>query len=255
MWGKVNKGEIMKMKIWIPVVTAFVIFVFVIIGIFIYNYILVQEKEADHNVIGVDVSVYQGEIDWTILSSQNIDFAYIKATEGADHVDSSFVYNWEESQKTGLKVGAYHFFNFDVSGAEQAQNFIDTVEMTDQNLPPVIDLEIYGEYISAPKSIEETRAILDELISELENYYNVKPIIYTNLWSFRTYLGSEYQGYKIWIVDLDSSEPDVLPNGEEYTFWQYSHRGVLDGYQGEELFIDMNIYNGTYEEFINEFYE
>ena len=68
------------------------------------------------------------------------------------------------------------------------------------------------------------------------------------------YIGTDYKDYKIWIVDLDNSWPDTLPNGETFTFWQYSHRGMSDGYNGDEIFIDMNLYNGTYAEFIDEFF-
>ena len=77
--------------------------------------------------LGIDVSAYQGEIDWQILSKNNIFFAYIKATEGSSFVDKNFAYNFSEAQKTDLHVGAYHFFSYDSSGEIQAQNFIENV--------------------------------------------------------------------------------------------------------------------------------
>ena len=89
-------------------------------------------------VRGVDVSAYQGEIDWDILASQGIDFAYIKATEGSGYVDPQFAANWEHAASTGLRIGAYHFFSFETPGATQAENFCNTVTASDGMLPPVI---------------------------------------------------------------------------------------------------------------------
>ena len=73
------------------------------------------------------VSSYQGEINWRVLSSQNISFVFIKATEGSSFVDKNFAYNFQEAQKTSLSVGAYHFFSYDSEGKTQAENFINTV--------------------------------------------------------------------------------------------------------------------------------
>lgn len=213
-----------------------------------------QEKRADHPVKGVDLSAYQGEIDWKVLAEQNIDFAFIKATEGSDYVDGQFKKNWEASQKTGLKVGAYHFLSYDTSGKNQADNFIKNVPVSKSNLPPVVDLELYGKYEETPMAREQAKVILDELLKELEKNYGVKPIIYTSQRIFNMYIGTDYKDYKIWIVDLDNSWPETLPNGEKFTFWQYSQRGMLDGYNGDETFIDMDLYNGTYAEFKKEFF-
>ncbi|MGL4607998.1 MAG: glycoside hydrolase family 25 protein [Eubacteriaceae bacterium] len=212
------------------------------------------EKGEKHIVKGVDLSAYQGEIDWVIMNDQNIDFAFIKATEGNDYVDPQFKKNWKESQKTDIKVGAYHFLNYDSSGKEQGKHFIETVGTLKKNLPPVVDLELYGKYEEAPLERKEVKVILDDLLNVLEEEYQVKPIIYTTQRIFKMYLGTDYKDYKIWIVDLDNSWPETLPNGEEWVFWQFSHRGVLDGYVGDETFIDMNLYNGNYKEFINEFF-
>ena len=84
-------------------------------------------SEEDYPIRGVDVSYYQGEIDWGILAEENIDFAFIKATEGSSHIDTKFKENWEQSGKTRLKRGAYHFFSFDSNGEAQAEHFISVV--------------------------------------------------------------------------------------------------------------------------------
>lgn len=75
-----------------------------------HGYLMLNNpSKRQYPIAGVDLSHYQGEVDWSVLSQQDIQFAYIKATEGSSHVDSCFPYNWEEAKKTSLKYGAYHF--------------------------------------------------------------------------------------------------------------------------------------------------
>lgn len=204
-------------------------------------------------VRGVDVSRYQGTIDWDVLAAQDVTFAFIKATEGSSHQDPCFVYNWRESQKSSIYVGAYHFFSYESSGETQARNFIDTVGMTAGTLPPVIDLEFYGDYYDNPLDKAETRKILDSLLVTLEAYYGKKPIIYTTMRAYYSYiLGGGYGEYPLWIRDVHM-EPVV-----KWSFWQYSDQGRLEGYDGvqadqTEVFIDLNVYHGTMDGFLREF--
>ena len=99
-----------------------------------------------YEVVGVDVSRYQGNIDWEIISSQNFSFAFIKATEGSNHVDKYFSTNWENVSKTSVLAAPYHFLSYDSSGITQAENFISCVGKKSQMLPPVVDVEFYGAY-------------------------------------------------------------------------------------------------------------
>ena len=125
---------------------------------------------TEYPVRGVDVSSYQGEIDWKTLSSQNLSFAFIKATEGSSFVDPCFDYNYEKAQKTDLRIGAYHFFSYDSSGEDQAENFISTVSKIDNMLPPVIDLEFYGD---KEKNPPEQKAVREQLDRMLKNWKTI----------------------------------------------------------------------------------
>lgn len=204
-------------------------------------------------VRGVDVSRYQGNIDWDIISAQDVTFAFIKATEGSSHQDPSFAENWENAQNSGIYAGAYHFFSFESSGETQAQNFIETVGTSPGTLPPVVDLEFYGSYYDDPLSKQETRKILDTLLTSLEEYYGVKPIIYTTARAYYSYIfGGGYGDYPLWMRDVHM-EPVV-----RWSFWQYSDKGKLKGYDGKqddqtEAFIDLNVYRGSMDEFLTEF--
>ena len=210
--------------------------------------IILNESNADkYNVKGIDVSSYQGKIDWGVLSRQNISFVFIKATEGSTFVDKSFDYNFTEAQKTSLAVGAYHFFSYDSGGQAQAENFINTVTPFEGMLPPVIDLEFYGDKEKDPPDRESVSAQLKIMLELLEKHYGQKPIIYATEKSYKLYLSNDYEEYDIWIRNVISKPK--LSDGRTWTFWQYTNRGKLDGYNGKEKFIDLNVFNGTKEEY------
>ena len=119
-------------------------------------------------VFGVDVSNYQGEVDWQRLGEQGVQFAFIKATEGSGHVDESARRNIEQSADTDIKRSCYHFFSFDSSGHTQAQNFISVVGRDEIDLPPVVDIEYYGDKLIDKPSREEAEEVLMPLLEELE---------------------------------------------------------------------------------------
>ncbi len=204
-------------------------------------------------VEGVDVSRYQGNIDWDAFAGQDVRFAFIKATEGSNYQDPCFSYNWEAAEASGIYAGAYHFFSYESSGSTQAENFIQTVGSLEGKLPPVVDLEFYGDYSVTPLSKKETRQILDELLDALEAHYGIKPIIYTTTRAYYSYLfGGGYGEYPLWMRNT-YMEPHV-----SWCFWQYSDKGTLEGYDGmqddkTENFIDLNVYHGTMDEFLTEF--
>lgn len=209
--------------------------------------LLNNPSEKAYPVRGVDVSHYQGEIDWRMLAGQNVDFAFIKATEGSSFTDGRFSYNYAEAQAAGIAAGAYHFFSFDSSGAAQAAHFIETVRPCAGMLPPVIDLEFYGAYADAPIEKSAVAAELDAMLSALTEHYGLRPILYATEEAYGTYLADGYAEYDIWIRDVIAKPR--LADGRAWTFWQYTNRGRLDGYAGEEEFIDLNVFAGTAEEF------
>ena len=217
--------------------------------ILVYNGVILLNNPSrqSYPVRGVDVSHWQGEIQWDVLSAQDISFAFIKATEGSSYVDDCFVRNWTEARQTGLRVGAYHFFSFDSSGETQAQNFIRTVEAFPGMLPPVIDLEFYGDKASHPPEAADVRRELNAMIDLLLAHYGTEPILYATEASYALYLKDAYDHCDIWIRSVFTAPR--MPDGRAWTFWQYTDREQLQGYNGEEPFIDMNVYCGSFDEF------
>lgn len=202
-----------------------------------------EAKPKAWQVFGVDVSSYQGEVDWTAMAAQGVEFAFCKATEGSGHVDPTFQQNWVNAQSAGVLVGAYHFFSYDSPGETQAENFIAQVPVTAGTLPPVVDIEFYGDKTQNPPTKEETWAILKPLLTMLEEHYGVKPILYATYRSYKLYLEGEAEGYPLWIT-----RPIFCPVDKPWTFWQYSHSARLEGYVGKEERIDLDVFRGSLEE-------
>lgn len=205
---------------------------------------------VEYPVRGVDVSHYQGVIQWDVLAGQGIQFAFIKATEGSSFIDSRFVYNLEEAARTDLYVGAYHFFSFDSSGESQGRHFIQTVVRNEDMLPPVVDIEFYGDKGKDPPDRETTQRELSVLLERLEAAYGKKPILYATMAAYERYLKDAYERYPIWIRNVFWKP--ALPD-RQWTFWQYSDKARLAGYTGEEQYIDMNVYCGDVTQFRGEF--
>ena len=241
----------MKKKILKISIVAASVFLVLCITLFtlVWNgTILLNGPYADKfDIKGIDVSSYQGEIDWNVISSHKISFAFIKATEGSSFVDKNFAYNFKEAQKTSLAVGAYHFFSYDSKGKTQAENFINTVVPFEGMLPPVIDLEFYGDKEKYPPDRAEVEKQLKIMINLLEEHYNQKPIIYATEKSYELYLSDGYEEYDIWIRNVISKPK--LSDDRAWSFWQFTNRDKLNGYKGKEKYIDLNVFNGTAEEY------
>lgn len=222
----------------------------ILFGILIYQKKITinHPSETDYPVRGVDVSYYQGEIDWQVLADENIDFAFIKATEGSGHIDIKFEENWAQAGKTDLKRGAYHFFSFESKGKAQAEHFISVVPKEEGMLSPVVDIEFYGNRFYNKPDVEKTRAELQSLLDNLEAYYGIKPLIYATESSYSTYIRGAFDEYPLWIRNVYFSPNMGMPG--KWTFWQYDSEAKLKGYSGEEEHIDLNVFHGTEDEWI-----
>ena len=227
-----------------------ILILLVIFLLMINGYIIPTKLEAEkYEVRGVDVSEYQGEVDWDKIKEQGISFAFVKATEGSKGKDSYFNKNFQKLKNTDMLLGIYHFFSLESTGEEQAKNYIDTVGVTkndDSLLIPIVDIEYYSDYKKEEPIKDWIKKELKVLLDKLESTYRVKPMIYTTMEFYNDYLDGEFLDYDIWIRNILTK-----PNLENRTwkFWQYTGRGRLEGYSGEEKFIDLNVFNGSKEEF------
>lgn len=149
-------------------------------AVFLYFFEYIRFNYPDREtfpVWGIDVSHHQGDIDWQLLKSEKLAFAYIKATEGGDFKDPRFHTNWEEASRSGIARGAYHFFTFCAPGVEQAANFIQSVPIEAEALPPVIDFEFVGNCNDRPAKeslLQDIRAF----VKQIELTYGQSPVFY-----------------------------------------------------------------------------
>ncbi|WP_082892949.1 MULTISPECIES: glycoside hydrolase family 25 protein [Emticicia] len=193
-----------------------------------------------YTIHGIDVSHHNNEIDWHKVKHSTddnveISFCFIKATEGEDLKDQDFSKNWREAKKTGLIRGAYHFYVPSANPVEQAQNFIESVNLKEGDFVPVLDFEVQG-------SSKRVRAKLFEnvktFINLIENHYGVKPIIYTNGHIYRQYIKGNFDSYPLWIADYQSQKLEGYSDSK-LMFWQHSTDGTVDGISGN---VDFNVF-------------
>jgi lysozyme len=163
-----------------------------------------------------------------------IGFAFIKATEGISSFDPYFKRNWKKIREVGLVRGAYHFFIPTKDGRMQAQNFISHVDSESGDLPPVLDVEqSYGA------SVADVRKEIKLWLGVVENYYKVKPIIYTYIDFYNKYLKGSFDEYPLWVAHyLQPHQPRIT---RDWTFWQHSEQGHVNGIIQK---VDFNVFNG-----------
>lgn len=190
---------------------------------------------AQRYVQGVDVSHHQGPIDWRALAGDDVAFAYIKASEGGDHVDPRFAENWAQSRGHVLR-GAYHFFTLCRPGAVQAAHFIATAPREAGALPPAVDLEHMGPCRQGPTS-ENVIGEIDAYLDAVEAAYGVRPILYTTREFHDAHL-AELRGETFWIRSLFNA-PDF--RARDWVIWQHHNRGQKRGVSGP---IDLNAFRG-----------
>jgi len=196
-----------------------------------------------HAVHGVDVSRWQGKIDWSTLRSQGANFAFIKATDGGDHLDPTFHRNWKDAADAGVRRGAYHFFYWCRTGAEQAEWFIRNVPKTPGALPPVIDVEYnHQSRCKTRHSPKVVREKMQAFMDRVERHYGQRPIIYTAPDFYADNLRGHFKDYPFWLRSVAAHPSVRYPNRTDWMFWQYSGTGLSKGVTGH---IDLNVFRGS----------
>lgn len=192
-------------------------------------------------VHGVDVSRWQGNINWSKLRSHGANFAFIKATDGGDHLDPAFRRNWNGAAAAGVKRGAYHFFYWCRPAESQAKWFIRHVPRVAGALPPVIDVEwVRSRSCTKRPSPATVRKKMQVFMNMLEAHYGQRPIIYTAPDFYEDNLQGAFLSHPFWLRAVAEHPSKVYP-GRKWVFWQYSGTGLSKGV-GEK--IDLNVFAG-----------
>jgi lysozyme len=188
-----------------------------------------QIRIPDKYVIhGIDVSSYQGKIDWRMVRSMKEDdvritFAIIKASEGIASVDPYFQRNWREAAKTGIICGAYHYFRPQKSGTWQAKFFLQTVNFEPGDLPPIVDIEQLNGVTE-----EDMRKELLAFLNYVEKKTKVRPMIYSGLTFYKEHLKGYFDEYPLWIAHYHQAELRINASAN-WMMWQHSDRARITG--------------------------
>lgn len=203
------------------------------------GYVRIQyPSRDDYPVRGVDVSRHQNDIDWPELAAASeIEFAFMKASEGTDLRDPRFAENWSEAEGQVAR-SAYHFFTFCTPGEAQARNFLAAAPQAGE-LPRAIDVEFSGN-CTKWESEEEIRRQLEAFVEVVRAEDGRTPILYLTKESYNRLVRGGFEGVPIWMREIvfRPSESDY-PNLQ---FWQYAGNGRLEGV---DTLIDLNVFVGS----------
>ncbi|MFI0394769.1 glycoside hydrolase family 25 protein [Paracoccus jiaweipingae] len=191
-------------------------------------------------VHGIDISRWQGAIDWGRVRTSGVSFAFLKATEGADHSDPEFPRYWREAGQARIPRGAYHYYYFCRSGAEQAMWFIRNVPRERGALPPVLDIEwTHSRTCPRRPGPDEIRREARIFMDILQRHYGQRPIVYTTVDFYRDN-NLRLWNEEFWLRSVADHPRNVYP-GKAWTFWQYTGTGTVPGIQGQ---VDLNTFAG-----------
>ena len=203
-----------------------------------------SEGPHRHEVRGIDIAKWQGDIEWEKVKASGVDFAFIKATEGADRADERFRANWEAAKAAGMPRGAYHF-NYWCSPWElQADFYIRTVPFDIDAMPPVLDLEWNNASKSCPRGVDRDTALrgIRTFVEAVERHYGKRPILYADIKFYNDNLRhGAFANYPLWVRSVKAS-PQARYPGRPWAFWQHSEKGKVPGIRWKT---DLNVFAGS----------
>ncbi len=192
---------------------------------------------------GIDVSTYQGAIDWAQVKAAGITFAFAKATDGSSLTDSRFAANFAAMKASGVTRGAYLFFRASADPTAQADLFLSTLQQNGYgpgDLPPAIDVETTDGQ-SAPTTVSRLR----QLVSIVHDAIGAAPLIYTTASFWNTTLGgpTDFASSGLWVANWGPPCPAIPnPTWSSWSFWQRSSTGTVAGISGP---VDLDRFNGS----------
>lgn len=201
-----------------------------------------QDSGAVHEVEikGVDVSKYQGTVDFDQVKAAGIHYVFIRATEGITYQDPDYKNNHQQAKAAGLRVGAYHFYETDDDPKAQLKNFTNWVTLGPGDLAPVIDIEKLHQ-----NDDKDLIANLLIFLNGLETHYGIKPIVYTGENFANEYIFA-LGHYPLWLAQYQVDKPQVPKGWKGWDFWQWSQSGTIDGIAGS---VDLDRFNGSHQQF------
>jgi lysozyme len=202
-----------------------------------------RRKPSSYPIHGIDVSRWQGDVDWQKVRSAGVSFAYIKATEGGDFADPKFRDYWAGAKRAGVARGAYHYFYFCRPAVQQARWFIENVPRDSAALPHVLDMEWTPHSPTCTKRPDgaTVRREAKQFLDMLEAHYGRRPILYATVDFYQQTGIGRLQGTEFWLRSVAGHPAQVYP-GAGWLFWQYSGTGRVPGIAAD---VDLNTFRGS----------
>ena len=200
----------------------------------------IKSKDLVGEIYGIDVSHHQGKIEWEKVKkwkNKKLDFVYIKATEGATYIDKTYKTNIKEAKENDFLVGSYHYFRTTSSIENQFQNFIKTIDKSEQDLIPLIDVEEKTNWTN-----KEFHKNFKAFLNMVENYFGQKPMIYTVNSFYNLNLSGKYKEYHFLIGRYGENAPNMRDK-TSWTIWQFSETGKVEGIPMD---VDIDVINDKY---------
>lgn len=201
--------------------------------------------EAATYAFGIDVSHWQGTINWDAVGRTSVSFVFAKATQGRTYNDATYKANRAGAKSEGIPFGAYHYAKPDLSyhdALAEADHYVNVAALRPGNLIPVLDIESAGRLTSS-QLITWTKTWVKRVYARV----GMKPMIYTSSGFWKYHMANTTwfaaNGYRLWIPSWGSapSEPASNWGGRGWSFWQYSACGRVSGISG---CVDLDRANG-----------
>jgi lysozyme len=192
---------------------------------------------------GIDVSHHNGNVDWSRVAQAGIVFAFVKATEGSNVVDTHFEANYAGMKTNQILRGAYHFFRPSLDAQAQAANFLKRVpKLAAGDLPAALDVEVSDG--QTPHTIVDG---VQKWLNTVGAALGCVPLIYTSASLWNENVGSKsFSKFPLWVAHYTNNSTPNLPAGfADYAFWQYSESGNVAGVTGS---VDLDRFKGTVDE-------
>jgi len=192
-----------------------------------FSFITIAYAHEEHR--GIDISVWQGDIDFREVKRSGISYVYIRAGEGTSLIDSKFERNYKQAREEDMQVGFYHFVTARNTrqAKEQAHYFYSLIKDKHQHLRPAMDFEQLSGL-----SKKEANDIARIYMETLERLIGYKPAFYSNAYDCENVWDRELTKYPLWIADYGVEHPYTTGHWETWSGFQYSSRGTVEGIHG-----------------------
>lgn len=184
----------------------------------------------DKRHAGIDVSHWEGRIDFRRVRKAGIRIVYIKATQGQDIVDEEFERNYRDAHREGLRIGFYHYVTARSTeeAKRQADFFYDKIRDKEQHAKPAMDFEVFGALTQS-----EIRNISLQFLKELEARSGNRPVVYADETNASGVFDDDrFRDYPLWIAQYGVSHPEMENRWRRWSGWQYTDKGRVRGISG-----------------------